>query len=129
MQGVAPGVDTMVGMNQAAIQSRHIILSGDAAVCHRVLDKLRTVIDAESAQNLVDLGLINSVHAEPGTIEVVLLTACPSCPMGSQVMDDAFVAVRAVAPPDTDIFVLPATQQTWTPVHMNLDGRKRMGWE
>ena len=129
MQGDVRRVVTIRVMNQAANLSGHIILSGDAAVCQRVLDRLRTVIDAESAQNIVEQGLINSIHAEPGTVEVVLLTACPTCSMGSQVMDDAFVAVRAVAPPDTDIFVLPMNQQAWTPVHVNLDGRKRPGWE
>jgi metal-sulfur cluster biosynthetic enzyme len=129
MRGDAIRVVTIGLMNQAANLSGRIILSGDAAVCQRVLDVLRAVIDAESAQNIVELGLVNSVHAEPGTIEVVLHTACPTCPMGSQVMDDAFVAVRAMAPPDSDIFVLPIDQQTWTPVLMNLDGRKRLGWE
>lgn len=129
MRGDVRRVVTIGAMNQAANLSGRIILSGDAAVCQRVLDGLRTVIDAESTQNIVEQGLINSIHAEPGTIEVVLHTACPTCPMGSQVMDDAFVVVRAVAPPDTDIFVLPMDQQTWTPVHMNLDGRKRLGWE
>jgi metal-sulfur cluster biosynthetic enzyme len=116
-------------MSQDSNLSGHVILSGDPDLSHRVLDKLRTVVDAEAAQNIVDLGMVNSVHAENGTIEVVLLTACPTCPMGNQVMDDAFVAVRSMAPVDTDIFVLPASQETWTPLRMSLDGRKRLGWE
>ena len=116
-------------MSQDSNLTGHVILSGDADLSRQVLDKLRTVMDAEAAQNIVDMGMVNSVHAEPGTIEVVLLTSCPTCPMGNQVMDDAFVAVRAMAPVDTDIFVLPADQQTWTPLRMSLDGRKRLGWE
>lgn len=116
-------------MTQDSNLSGHVILTGDPALSARILDKLRTVIDAEEAKNIVEMGMVNSVHAEPGHIEVVLQTSCPTCPKGNQVMDDAFVAVRAVAPPDTDIFVRPASQQTWTPVHMNLDGRKRLGWE
>lgn len=111
-------------MSHAQNLSGHIILTGDSASCLRVLNALRVVIDAEVARNIVDLGLVNSVHAEPGMIEVVLLSSCSTCHMGN-VMDDAFVAVRAMAPADTDIFVLPADPQTWTPLRLSSDSVRR----
>ena len=113
----------------AASHAVPVRLTGDAVVCERVLDALRGVLDAEAGRDIVGLGLVASVHAEPGMVEVVLQMARPTCPMGNQALHDAFIAVRSAAPPDTDIFVLPAGRQTWTPMLMQLDGRKRMGWD
>lgn len=106
-------------MNHNADRPAPPTLSGDPDLCARILAKLRTVMDSEAAQNIVDLGLVSRVHAEPGTIEVSVQSTCSTCQMGHRFLDDVFVAVRAMAPADTDIYVLPASRPTWESVRLD----------
>lgn len=106
-------------MNHRADLSEPTTLSGDLDSCARILAKLHTVVDSEAARSVVDMGLISRVHAEPGIIEVFVRSNCQTCQTGHRFLDDVFVAVRAMAPVDTDIYVLPADRPVWESVHLD----------
>jgi metal-sulfur cluster biosynthetic enzyme len=54
-----------------------------------VLETLRQVIDPELGCNIVDLGLIYSVHIDGSRVRVVMTLTTPGCPMYESIAQGA----------------------------------------
>lgn len=106
----------------------HFSLNGDPVACAAVLDALRKVADPEVGENIVELGLVESIAVAPGEVTVVLVMTSATCPMGDYLVDEAFRAVQKQQP-DADIFVRPDHVTVWTPERMSPGARRRLGWD
>jgi len=77
--------------------------SGAEASLRRVIESLRSVVDADAGASIVDLHLVKSLRVEDGEAELTV-TFPPGCDTARQLADDAFQAMRRMLP-DTDIYV------------------------
>ena len=93
-----------------------------------VWEALRTVIDPEVGENLVDLGLVYRVACAPGRVEVDLTMTSPACPMAGSIAEEAGRAIRAVTAAARDVRVEVVYDPPWTPERMSEAARNRFGW-
>ena len=91
-------------------------------------EALRTVIDPEVGENVVDLGLVYRVECSPGRVAVDLTMTSPACPMASSIAGEAEGAIRNACPEARDVRVAVVYDPPWTPERMSESARKRFGW-
>jgi metal-sulfur cluster biosynthetic enzyme len=89
---------------------------------------LRSVEDPEAGMNIVDLGLVYAIVAEPGRVRVEMTMTSPACPVGPYLVDEAAAAIRTLAAEGTEISVDLVWEPPWTPERMSADARSRFGW-
>lgn len=91
-------------------------------------DALRTVVDPEAGENLVDLGLVYRVACAPGSVNVDLTMTSPACPMAGSIAEEAEQAIRAACPQALRVQVAVTFDPPWTPERMSEAARRRFGW-
>ena len=91
-------------------------------------EALRSVLDPEVGENVVELGLVYRVEAKPGRVEVDLTMTSPACPMAGSIADEAEDAVRRACPDASVVVVEIVYEPPWTPERMSETARKRFGW-
>jgi len=89
---------------------------------------LQTVEDPEAGMSVLDLGLVYAIEAAPGKVRVDMTMTSPACPAASYIVDEAAAAIRALAPPGTDVDVRLVWDPPWTPERMSAEARERFGW-
>ncbi len=94
-----------------------------------VMQALSGVEDPEAGMSIVDLGLVYSVHSEPGCVRVRMTMTSPACPAAPYLVDEATAAVRALAPDGTDVQVELVWDPPWTPERMSAEAQQRFGWK
>jgi metal-sulfur cluster biosynthetic enzyme len=92
-----------------------------------VWDALRTVLDPEIGENLVDLGLVYRVERREGAVEVDLTMTTPACPAAESIAAEAESAVRA-AVPGAEVRVAVVFEPPWTPERVSESVKQRFGW-
>ena len=93
-----------------------------------VREALRSVEDPEAGMNIVDLGLVYAIVAEPGRVRVEMTMTSPACPVGPYLVDEAAAAIRALADESTEVRVDLVWEPPWTPERMSPQARSRFGW-
>lgn len=91
-----------------------------------VRDALRQVIDPELDCNIVDLGLIYSIHIQGTKVSVAMTLTTPACPMQESIamgVQSALLNLDSVEEVDVDLVWDPP----WSPARMTEEGRSRMG--
>jgi metal-sulfur cluster biosynthetic enzyme len=104
-----------------------MLLSGPVDALLRTLDALRHVCDPAVGENIVDLGLIESLRVTDGEAELRLVSPGASCPLSDLTADDAFRAIQR-ALPDTDIYLTHDLDVEWSPARASTSTRRRLGW-
>ena len=94
----------------------------------RVRDALREVIDPELGINVVDLGLVYRIEAEPDRLSVAMTMTTPACPLGEHLAAQAEAAVRRAAPQVAEVQVRLVWEPPWSPDLMSPDAKRRLGW-
>jgi metal-sulfur cluster biosynthetic enzyme len=94
-----------------------------------VMQALRGVEDPEAGMSIVDLGLVYSVHSEPGRVRVQMTMTSPACPAAPYLVDEATAAVRTLAPDGTDVQVDLVWDPPWTPERMSAEAQQKFGWK
>ena len=89
---------------------------------------LMSVEDPEAGMNIVDLGLVSAIRAEPGRVRVDMTMTSPACPAAAYLVDEAAAAVRDVAPEGTEVQVGLVWDPPWTPDRMSAEAQSRFGW-
>lgn len=101
--------------------------SGTQTLADRVRLALRKVKDPELNLNIVDLGLVYDIVADPeGKVGVDMSLTSPGCPAGPQIMGDVEKAVRAVAGV-TDLNINLVWTPMWSPDRIEPRVRAYMG--
>jgi metal-sulfur cluster biosynthetic enzyme len=95
---------------------------------HEVAQALQGVEDPEAGMGIVDLGLVYGVSVQPGRVQVRMTMTSPACPVAPYLVEEAVAAIRAVAPPGTDVQVELVWDPPWTPERMSGEARSRFGW-
>ena len=103
-------------------------MGGDTPDEAAVWEALRTVMDPEVGETLVDLGLVYRVACAPERVEVDLTLTSPACPMAGLIAEQAGQAVRAACPEAREVCVEVVFEPPWTPERMSEMARKRFGW-
>jgi metal-sulfur cluster biosynthetic enzyme len=93
-----------------------------------VRQALRTVEDPEAGMSVLDLGLVYGIALEPGRVRVEMTMTSPACPAASYLVDEAAAAIRAVAPPGSDVQVDLVWEPPWTPERMSPEAQAKFGW-
>jgi metal-sulfur cluster biosynthetic enzyme len=93
-----------------------------------VTQALRGVEDPEAGMSIVDLGLVYGVQVQPGRVQVQMTMTSPACPAAPYLVDESVAAIRAIAPPGTDVQVELVWEPPWTPERMGAEARSRFGW-
>lgn len=96
-------------------------------LAEQVRDALQMVIDPELGHNIVDLGLIYDVTAEPsGAVRITMTTTTRGCPASAYLRDGAHEAAQQVAgvrSVEVDLTYEPP----WTPEMMSLAAKANLG--
>ena len=90
------------------------------------MEHLKSVIDPEIFQNIVDLGLVYGceVHEEQRVTVTMTLTT-PHCPMGPQIIEDVQNTLKRQGA--TDVAVDIVWEPMWTPDAMTEALKKELG--
>lgn len=89
---------------------------------------LKAVEDPEAGMNIVDLGLVYAIAVTPPLVRVEMTMTSPACPMGAYLIDEVEAALRAAAPPGTQVRVELVWEPPWSPERMSPDARRHFGW-
>lgn len=88
---------------------------------------LKTVIDPELQQDIVDLGLVYAVQVSAaGAVDVVMTLTTPHCPRADEIIDAVRAAVRS-QPAVTAVNVQLVWHPPWTPYRMTPELRAPLG--
>lgn len=93
-----------------------------------VLQALRGVADPEIGENIVDLGLIESLELGAQLASLLLIPTSATCPMADQIMDEAGCAIERLVPADWRVEVDMDWDIAWSPQRMAPALRARLGW-
>ncbi|MFL6566691.1 MAG: metal-sulfur cluster assembly factor [Burkholderiales bacterium] len=93
-----------------------------------VREALKSVEDPEAGMNIVDLGLVYAIVAQPGRVLVEMTMTSPACPVGPYLVDEAAAAIRNVAAEGTQVQVELVWEPPWTPERMSPQAQSRFGW-
>ena len=94
-----------------------------------LLDALRAVDDPEAGMNIVDLGLVYGVEAQPPKATVRMTMTSPACPLGDYLTDAVRDALRARFPEIEEVSVELVWDPPWTPERMSGEARDFFGWK
>lgn len=93
-----------------------------------IREALRTVVDPEVGENIVDLGLVYRVETRPGTVAVQMTMTTPACPAAGSIAGEAEAAIRDACPDATEVTVDVVFDPPWTPERMSEEAKRRFGW-
>ncbi|MBX6314429.1 MAG: metal-sulfur cluster assembly factor [Isosphaeraceae bacterium] len=91
-----------------------------------ILAALRTVKDPELGVNVIDLGLVYTIQARDGEVDVEMTLTSPACPAGPQLIRDATTALEkleGVSKANVKLVMSPP----WTPDRMTDAARDELG--
>ena len=94
-----------------------------------LLDALRAVDDPEAGMNIVELGLVYGVEANPPAARVRMTMTSPACPLGDYLTDAVRDALLARFPEITQVEVELVWEPPWTPERMSEEARNFFGWK
>jgi metal-sulfur cluster biosynthetic enzyme len=103
--------------------------TGDPALRERVVQALHRVIDPEMALDVVELGLVYSVHATAAAARVRVTMTSAACPVSELIVDDIGEVLRAELGSGADVQVELVWDPPWGPERMSLRARSAMGWD
>ena len=98
-----------------------------AALTHEsARNYLRSVIDPEIYQNIVDLGLVYGVEVQPDqAVDVTMTLTTPHCPMGPQIIENVDKVLRSHGASDVRVHIV--WEPMWTPDAMTEDLKRQLG--
>jgi metal-sulfur cluster biosynthetic enzyme len=92
------------------------------------MEVLRMVIDPEIGINIVDLGLVYSVEAGQGHVQVAMTLTTPGCPAGRYLADRAEALIRQHIKEVTSATVDIVWDPPWSFERMSETAKKQLGW-
>ncbi|MBI2265683.1 MAG: metal-sulfur cluster assembly factor [Armatimonadetes bacterium] len=91
------------------------------------LQHLSSVLDPELGINVVDLGLIEDIRFQEGSIHVLMLVTTPGCPM-QETLAQAVKGALEGRPGVDAVRVTVLSEPMWTPARISSGARALLGW-
>ncbi len=89
-------------------------------------EQLRTVIDPEIFENIVDLGLVYEVIVQPeAVVDVNMTLTTPHCPMGPQIIANVENVLTEIGARHVNVNIV--WEPMWTPDAMTDDLKRKLG--
>lgn len=101
------------------------VVSLDAVAVRQIL---RRVIDPEVGLNIVDLGLVYRIEAAPDRVAIDLTMTSPACPLGEQIVEEAYDLLVARLPGAARIDIALVWEPPWSPDMIAAEARLKLGW-
>lgn len=86
-----------------------------------ILETLKQIIDPDVGINIVDLGLVESVLDDDGTVSIALIMTSPACPQSGYLRDEARRLI-----PGAQVAILETP--LWEPARMSQAAKDQLGW-
>lgn len=87
---------------------------------------LKTVIDPEIFQNIIDLGLVYEIEINPDNAVTVTMTlTTPHCPMGPQIIEDVENTLKNSGASAVNVNIV--WNPPWTPYAMTEELQRQLG--
>ncbi|KAF0224427.1 MAG: metal-sulfur cluster biosynthetic [Rhodospirillaceae bacterium] len=86
-----------------------------------ILETLKQIIDPDVGINIVDLGLVESVRDDGGTVSIALIMTTPACPQSGYLRDEAKRLI-----PGAHVHILESP--LWEPARMSPAAKEQLGW-
>jgi metal-sulfur cluster biosynthetic enzyme len=87
---------------------------------------LKTVIDPEIFQNIIDLGLVYEIEINPDNAVTVTMTlTTPHCPMGPQIIEDVENTLKNSGASAANVNIV--WNPPWTPYAMTEELQRQLG--
>jgi metal-sulfur cluster biosynthetic enzyme len=87
---------------------------------------LRSVIDPEIYQNIVDLGLVYGIDIDENqAVDVTMTLTTPHCPMGPQIIENVDKVLRRHGASDVRVHIV--WEPMWTPDAMTDELKRELG--
>lgn len=102
-------------------------LEGKQPDVQRAMQALARVVDPNLGENIVELGLIESLRVDADSAELLLVSTQDDCPLSDLTADEAFRALQR-ALPERDLFVRHDAAVDWGPERMSPNLRSRLAW-
>jgi len=90
-----------------------------------VYEVLRECYDPEIPLNVVDLGLIYEVKANPDSVDIKMSVTSPACPSGTVIAGDIQKKLADAGFPNPQVQIV--MQPAWSPQRISEAGRKALG--
>ena len=90
-----------------------------------VYEVLKECYDPEIPLNVVDLGLIYEVNANPDSIDVKMSVTSPACPSGAVIAEDIKTKLADAGFPNPKVQIV--MEPPWSPQRISEAGRKALG--
>ena len=90
-----------------------------------VYEVLKECFDPEIPLNVVDLGLIYEVNAEPNTVKIKMSMTSAACPSGATIAEDIKSKLAEAGFPNPKVEVV--WEPAWSPQRISAAGRKSLG--
>lgn len=89
-------------------------------------DYLRSVIDPEIYQNIVDLGLVYEIEVQPdNAVDVTMTLTTPHCPMGPQIIENVEKVLTGHGASAVRVQIV--WEPMWTPDAMTDELKRELG--
>lgn len=95
----------------------------------RIYHALKTVIDPEIGENLIDLGLIYGIEVSSGIARITFTMTSYACPMSEMVIENIHDTVSKVLHDGIELELDLVWEPAWDPSMMNAQARQRLGWD
>lgn len=92
----------------------------------QVQSALKTVVDPEIPVNIVDLGLVYNIEAQPDKVRITMTLTTPGCGMGRQIALNAKQSVMEQTQCE-DVLVTVTFDPPWDQSKITPEGKKAMG--
>ncbi|MBB5205013.1 metal-sulfur cluster biosynthetic enzyme [Inhella inkyongensis] len=94
----------------------------------QALQALRGVLDPEVGVNIVDLGLLYSLHESPGGLMLTMTMTSAACPMADQILDEVEAVLAPLLGASQTLDIELVFDPPWTPQRMSPLARAILGW-
>jgi len=96
----------------------------------QVLEALTAVVDPEIMIDIVKLGLVYEVKIdeEKKSIDIDMTLTSPGCPMGPQILTEAYQTIQRAFPDVEDVQVNLVWVPFWNPQMMSEEAKEELGF-
>lgn len=95
----------------------------------RVYSALKTVIDPEVGENIIDLGLVYGIEVQNGIARITFTMTSYACPMSEMVIEEIDEKVSKAIEPNIALDLNLVWEPAWDPAMICESTKQKLGWD